>query len=243
VAIPNDRALRPIGNAPNNPLRLSRPRLPRLARLRERRCGIPPLTSLDHHATAQAPLGAMTPGFRPQGARARCRAVFIFGELVRVPCHAFECSAIHLTASCSVMKPLTTSVSPSGHRISLPSQFRDFRTMKVGRCSNIRRICAHSGAVQASYPAAIKLNVSFGRRGRTGNQPVVRDPSRVPAFEGLPANIALETADLATDCHRLGAAINRAPFAGSVEQFSHASTSASDGPGWLVIPAFCLDVQ
>jgi uncharacterized protein (DUF433 family) len=29
--------------------------------------------------------------------------------------------------------------------------------MKVGRCSNIRRICAYGGPVQASYPATIKL--------------------------------------------------------------------------------------
>src|SRR5260370_34365441 len=29
--------------------------------------------------------------------------------------------------------------------------------MQVGRCSNIRRICAYGGPVQASYPATIKL--------------------------------------------------------------------------------------
>src|SRR5437868_15292737 len=70
----------------------------------------------------------------------------------------------------------------------------------------------------------------LGRRGRTGNQPVVGDPSRVPTFEGLPAYIALEAADLATVCHRLSAAINRAAFAGPVKRFSHASTCASDCP-------------
>jgi hypothetical protein len=32
-----------------------------------------------------------------------------------------------------------------------------FRTMKVGRCSDIRGICAYGGPVQASYPATIKL--------------------------------------------------------------------------------------
>lgn len=33
-----------------------------------------------------------------------------------------------------------------------------FRAMKIGRCSNIRRICAYGAPVQASYPAAIKLS-------------------------------------------------------------------------------------
>src|SRR6266436_1550305 len=75
-------------------------------------------------------------------------------------------------------------------------------------------------AVVGARPRAHRLiNGSFGRRGRTGNQPVVWDPSRVPAFDGLPAYIALEAADLATICHRLGAAINRAAFAGPVKRF------------------------
>jgi hypothetical protein len=74
------------------------------------------------------------------------------------PCHPLECSAIHLAASCSVTKPLITSVSPSGHRISIPQPVPGFfRAMKVGRCSNIRRICAHGASVQASNPATIKL--------------------------------------------------------------------------------------
>ena len=52
--------------------------------------------------------------------------------------HVLECSAIHLAASCSVMKPLITSVSPSGHRISIPQPVPGFfRAMKVGGCSNI----------------------------------------------------------------------------------------------------------
>jgi hypothetical protein len=72
---------------------------------------------------------------------------------------AWECSAIHLTASCSVMKPLIASVSPSGHRTSTPQPDPGFfRATKVGRCSNIQRICACGGPVQASYPATIKLN-------------------------------------------------------------------------------------
>jgi hypothetical protein len=70
---------------------------------------------------------------------------------------ACECSAIHLTASCSVMKPLITSVSPSGHRISTPQPNPGFfRATKVGRCSDIRRICACADTVQASYPATIR---------------------------------------------------------------------------------------
>ena len=74
------------------------------------------------------------------------------------PRHALECSAIHLPASCSVIKPLITSVSPSGHRISIPQPVPGiFRAMKVGRCSIIRRICADGGPIQASYPATIKL--------------------------------------------------------------------------------------
>jgi hypothetical protein len=74
------------------------------------------------------------------------------------PCQALECSAIHLTASCSVIKPLIASVSPSGHRISTPQPDPGFfRATKVGRCSDIPRICACGGPVQASDPATIKL--------------------------------------------------------------------------------------
>src|SRR5256886_9710421 len=59
------------------------------------------------------------------------------------PCHALECSAIHLTASCSVMKPLITSVSPSGHRISTPQPDPGFfRATKLGRCSDVPKITA-----------------------------------------------------------------------------------------------------
>jgi hypothetical protein len=56
------------------------------------------------------------------------------------------------------MKPLITSVSPSGHRISTPQPDPGFfRATKVGRCSDILGICACGGSVQASYPAIIKL--------------------------------------------------------------------------------------
>jgi hypothetical protein len=82
------------------------------------------------------------------------------------PGHALECSAIHLPASCSVIKPLITSVSPSGHRISIPQPVPGiFRAMKVGRCSIIPRICADGGPVQASHPATIKLT-DYPRGGR-----------------------------------------------------------------------------
>ena len=77
------------------------------------------------------------------------------------PWQASECSAIHLAASCSVTKPLITSVSPSGHRISIAQPVPGFfRTKKVGRSSNILRICACGGPVQDSYPAAIKLPIA-----------------------------------------------------------------------------------
>lgn len=71
-------------------------------------------------------------------------------------CHPLECSVIQIAASCSVINPLITSVSPSAHRISIPQPVPGFlRAMKVGRCSNIRRICAHGAQVQASKPATI----------------------------------------------------------------------------------------
>jgi hypothetical protein len=55
-------------------------------------------------------------------------------------------------------KPLITSVSPSGHRISTPQPDPGFfRATKVGRCSDIRRVCARDGAVQGSYPATISF--------------------------------------------------------------------------------------
>ena len=83
------------------------------------------------------------------------------------PCHALECSAIHLAASCSVMKPLITSVSPSGHRISTPQPDPGFfRAQKVGRCSDITRICAYGGPVQASYPATIDDEIAMTRSNR-----------------------------------------------------------------------------
>jgi hypothetical protein len=70
----------------------------------------------------------------------------------------------------------------------------------------------------------------FGRPGRTGNQPVAWDPSRVPAFEDLPAYVALEAVDLPTVSHRLGTAIYRPAFAGPVKRFSHARACASGCP-------------
>jgi hypothetical protein len=93
-----------------------------------------------------------------------------FGELVGVPgafwgglsfvfsCQALECSAIHLAASCSVTKPLIASVSPSGHSISTPQPNPGFfLATKVGRCSDIVRVCAYGLRIQASHPATIKL--------------------------------------------------------------------------------------
>ena len=54
------------------------------------------------------------------------------------------------------MKPLIASVSPSGHRISTPQPNPGFfRATKVGRCSDIPRICAYGSPVQGSHPATI----------------------------------------------------------------------------------------
>jgi hypothetical protein len=56
---------------------------------------------------------------------------------------------------------LITSVSPSGHKISIPQPDPGiFRATKVGSCSDIRRICAWGGPIQASDPATIKLTRS-----------------------------------------------------------------------------------
>ena len=71
-----------------------------------------------------------------------------------------ECLAAHSAACCLVVKPLITSVSPSGQRISTTQPSPGglpFLTPKTGRCSDIQRICAYGGPVQASHPATIKL--------------------------------------------------------------------------------------
>ena len=98
------------------------------------------------------------------------------GRFLQVPelegpasCHAFECSAIHLTASPSVTKPLTTSVSPSGHKISIPQPVPGFfRAMNVGCCSSIGRVCACGGQVQANH-AAITFVVPVRGQGATAS--------------------------------------------------------------------------
>jgi hypothetical protein len=68
-----------------------------------------------------------------------------------VVCHSYfpatplpcSCSVIHLSASYSVINPLIASVSPSGHKISTPQPDPGFfRATKVGRCSDIPRLCA-----------------------------------------------------------------------------------------------------
>jgi hypothetical protein len=104
----------------------------------------------------------------------------VWGELSFVfPCHALECSEIHFTASCSVIKPLTTSVSPSGHRISTPQPDPGFfRATKVGRCSGIPRICACGGPVQASYPAPIDDEIAMMRSNRRPCRPVSTTPPK-----------------------------------------------------------------
>jgi hypothetical protein len=68
-------------------------------------------------------------------------------------CQTFECSAIHLAASCSAIKPLITSVSPSGQRTSITQPDPGFfRATKVGRCSDIPQICAYCTPVQDTVP-------------------------------------------------------------------------------------------
>ena len=90
-------------------------------------------------------------GVRSEGSQGRFRmACYLYFPATPLE---FLCSVIHLIASYSVIKPLITSVSPSGHRISTPQPDPGFfRATKAGRCSDILRICAAGGPVQASDP-------------------------------------------------------------------------------------------
>ena len=74
------------------------------------------------------------------------------------PCQPSECLAIHSAACCSMAKPLTTSVSPSGQRTSTtqPNPGLPFRATKAGRYSDISGICAYGAPVQAGRPTTIK---------------------------------------------------------------------------------------
>ena len=101
-------------------------------------------------------------GVRSEGSQGRFRmACYLYFPATPLE---FLCSVIHLIASYSVIKPLITSVSPSGHRISTPQPDPGFfRATNVGRCSDILRICAYGGPVQASYPATIKLTSYLDR--------------------------------------------------------------------------------
>ena len=78
--------------------------------------------------------------------------------------------------------------------------------------------------------AALVLVGVFGRPDWPGNQPVVWNPSGVPAFERFSAYVALEAVDLATTSHGFGAAIDRPAFAGPVKRFSQAPQCALDCP-------------
>ena len=53
------------------------------------------------------------------------------------------------------------------------------------------------------------------------DQPIDRDPCRVPGFQGLPAYLTLKAGDLAGLRHAFGAAIDRSAFAGSMASFRH----------------------
>jgi hypothetical protein len=73
------------------------------------------------------------------------------------PCQPLECLAIHSTACCSVAKPLTTSVSPSGQTSTTQvNPGLPFRATKAGRYSDISRICAYGAPVQAGRLTTIK---------------------------------------------------------------------------------------
>jgi hypothetical protein len=57
---------------------------------------------------------------------------------------------------------------------------------------------------------------SFCIRSWTGNEPISRNPSGVPIFDGLAAHGTLKAADLALRYHVLAAVIDRAAFARSI---------------------------
>ena len=83
------------------------------------------------------------------------RAFGVFVGHLLFPCQPSECS-IHLTASCSVIKPLINSVSPSGQRISTSQPDPGFfRATKVGRCSDILGICAYGAPAGIVCPRKI----------------------------------------------------------------------------------------
>src|SRR5262249_10394824 len=96
--------------------------------------------------------------------------------------------------------------------------------------------CWSSGCCRAwakpfrSCAGSLLLVRVFGRPDGPGNQPVVWNPSGVPAFERFSAYVALEAVDLATTSHGFGAAIDRSAFAGPVKRFSQAPPCASDCP-------------
>ena len=72
--------------------------------------------------------------------------------------------------------------------------------------------------------------LSFGFRSWTGDEPILRHPSRVPILDGLAAHGAFKAADLARLYDVLAAVINRAAFTGSMMTqlgFGHALRCAS----------------
>jgi hypothetical protein len=78
----------------------------------------------------------------------------------------------------------TTSVSPSGHRISTRQPVPGFfRAMKVGCCSSIRRICAGADTVQASYPAITPGDSPSTTQGNPAGESGMRGLSGFCRFE------------------------------------------------------------
>jgi len=60
---------------------------------------------------------------------------------------------------------------------------------------------------------------SFGLADGTSDQPIGRDPCRVPGFQGLAAYLTLKARDLACRRHGFGPPVNCTAFAGSMARF------------------------
>ena len=89
---------------------------------------------------------------KPSYDRSHCRSRVVSHLLFS--CQVSECLSTHSAACFSVVKPLITSVSPSGQRISTTQPSPGFfRATKMGRYSDILRIWAYGGPVQVGFPS------------------------------------------------------------------------------------------
>ena len=132
---------------------------------------------------------------------------------------------LHIVHALFERKDLGATIRHSVPRLSNRMTRQNDARTKIGFDPAIARWPRH--LTQSRARTSVRTSPRPGPD-RTGNQPVVRDPSRVPAFERRSAHVALEAVDLATFSHGLGAAINRPASAGPVKRFSHAATCASD---------------